>query len=127
MLTLFLSCRNCHAQVSETTNYKFCVESDDLGAVYVDSEQVGSTASAGNKQCGTAMLDAGFHYLKVTYTEQAGEDKLVVKAAKCKKDNHDDCEGMKVIRPKMSWPPVCGDAIKYNTNIGSFAQDAAHA
>jgi hypothetical protein len=126
-LTLFLSCRNCHAQVSETTNYKFCVNSDDLGAVYVDGKQIGSTATAGNEQCGTAMLDAGFRYLQVRYTEQGGEDKIVVKAAKCKKDNANDCEGMKAIRPKMSWPPVCGDAVKYNTNIGSFGQAAADA
>lgn len=111
-------------EVSETTNYKFCVDSDDLGAVYVDGKQIGSTATAGNKQCGTAMLDAGFRYLQIRYTEQGGEDVLVVQAAKCKKDNADDCEGMKQIRPKMSWPPVCGDSVKYNTNIGSEGAQA---
>jgi hypothetical protein len=112
-------------EVSETTNYKFCVESDDLGAVYVDGKQIGSVASAGNKQCGTAMLEAGFRYLQIRYTEQAGEDMFQVKAAKCKKDDANDCGGLKQIRPKMSWPPVCGDAVKYNTNIGAEGAQAA--
>jgi len=112
-------------EVSETTNYKFCVESDDLGAVYVDGKQVGSVASAGNKQCGTAMLEAGFRYLQVRYTEQGGADMIQVKAAKCKTDDANDCGPMKQIRPKMSWPPVCGDSVKYSTAIGAEGAQAA--
>lgn len=112
-------------EVSETTNYKFCVESDDLGAVYVDGKQVGSVASAGNKQCGTAMLEAGFRYLQVRYTEQGGVDMIQVKAAKCKTDDANDCGPMKQIRPKMSWPPVCGDSVKYSTAIGAEGAQAA--
>lgn len=107
-------------EVSETTNYKFCIKSDDLGAVFIDGKQVGATASYGNDQCGTVALDAGYRYVQVKYTDGTGENNLSIKAAKCKKENAGDCENLKQIRPKMSWPPVCADAVKYDTNIGLF-------
>jgi len=54
----------------------------------------------------------GFHLISVSFVAQ-NKNRFLLKMARCKTSDISSCEGHKNIQPVMSWPPVCGDAVKY--------------
>jgi hypothetical protein len=118
-------------KVGEDGEYSLCTESDQGAWLFVDGQRV--VGGSGNR-CAKTDLKAGFHFVRALYGEGANGNGVVsggagsvfkVTGAMC--ESGGACAERRQLRPKMSWPPKCGDAVKYPGSIDNFGQEAADA
>jgi hypothetical protein len=126
------------AQVKETQKMTWCTFSQTYTCLSLDGEQIWCNGRGGNYQYCTIPLkvEAGFHFIQASSwkndASNVGTDGSFMTYAKCKDDSPWTaklCQGaektnkkcalqipgcglQEEIRPVMSWPPVCGDAVK---------------
>ena len=118
-------------KVGEDGQYSLCTESDQGAWLFVDGKHV---VGGSGSRCAKTDLKAGFHFVRALYGEGGNSKGIVaggagsmfkVTGAKCERGGA--CAERKQLRTKMSWPPRCGDAVKYTGSIDNFGQDAADA
>jgi len=132
------------AQVKETQTMTFCMYAQEYTYLRLDGKIIfaESTRNGSNERHQKCVapfkVKAGFHFIQVSsfkYYSGHGKD-IKITSAKCKDDAQrsyvicwenngnncarpSDCEPQEDIKPKMSWPPVCGDAVKYKIDTSS--------
>jgi len=65
------------------------------------------------KRSGMVKWTQGFHLIEVMMTGQSANDRVYLGMALCKTSDPSSCGAITDIKPVMTWPPVCGDAVKY--------------
>jgi hypothetical protein len=132
------------AQVNETQVMTFCVYAEEYRYVTLnlDGEELyrGDNRNSGGsyyqKCIAPREVKTGFHFIQASVMQRyADGESIKITSAKCKDDaerstvvcndagnncaRSPDCEPQEEIKPKMSWPPVCGDAVKFKMDTSS--------
>ena len=122
----------------------FCLYAEDYVTLNLDGEELyrnsHSRSFDGNyyQACiAPREVKAGFHFIQASLMKRDSKGESVkITSAKCKDDAQrssvfcgndagnncarpSDCEPQEEIKPKMSWPPVCGDAVKFKMDTSS--------
>lgn len=120
----------------------FCLYAEDYVTLNLDGEELyrdhngNSDGSYYQKCIAPREVKAGFHFIQASFMKRDSRGESVkITSAKCKDDAQrsavacygtgnncarpSDCEPQEEIKPKMSWPPVCGDAVKFKMDTSS--------
>ena len=69
---------------------------------------------SGDTRSGVMKWTPGFHLIEVMMTGQRVHDgRVYIGMSLCKTSDPSSCGSIVDINPVMTWPPVCGDAVKY--------------
>jgi hypothetical protein len=77
------------------------------------SNKMWARRTAADVRSGVLKWTPGFHLIEVMMTGQRANDRINIGMALCKTSDPSSCGSIVPIKPVMTWPPVCGDAVKY--------------
>ena len=76
--------------------------------------------NSGDTRTGVKKWTPGFHLIEVMMTGQRVDDgRVYIGMSLCKTSDPSSCGSVVDINPVMTWPPVCGDAVKFKVDTSS--------
>ena len=121
--TLF-SRRNCHAQAKEDTPYVKLVANDNDGQLWFGMDGQNKLWTRDARKSVVTKFTPGFHLIQILQTgNRDTKGRLYAGMATCKTSDPSSCGAIVNFKPVMTWPPVCGDAVKYAYTGKGFRSD----